>query len=144
MSERCIDANVFLKLVLKGEPHRVTARRLIDDTNRAGVEMIAPPMLPFEIDSVIRKQVYLGKMTNPQARKAFGFLDTVPIKVLDHPRLRERARDIAEQFNQSSVYDASYAALADLHACDFWTNDTRFYDAVKSVLTFVKHLRDYP
>ncbi|MBC8235742.1 hypothetical protein H8E77_39850 [bacterium] len=32
MSERCIDASVIVKLVLKGEPYRVTARRLVRES----------------------------------------------------------------------------------------------------------------
>jgi len=35
MNERCIDASVIVKLVLKGEPHRVTARRLIRESTAA-------------------------------------------------------------------------------------------------------------
>jgi hypothetical protein len=42
------------------------------------------------------------------------------------------------------VYDATYAALAELRGCEFWTADKVFYDAVKGVLVFVKHLPDYP
>ena len=59
-------------------------------------------------------------------------------------QIRQRAREIAEQFNQPTVYDATYAALAELRGCDFWTADKLFYDAVKKVLTFVKYLPDYP
>jgi len=54
------------------------------------------------------------------------------------------ARDIAEQFNLPTVYDATYAALAELRGCEFWTADKVFYDTVKAVLTFVKYLPDYP
>jgi len=51
---------------------------------------------------------------------------------------------LAEQFNQRFVYDATYAALAELRGCEFWTADKTFYDAVKAALTFVKYLPDYP
>ncbi|MBM3235133.1 type II toxin-antitoxin system VapC family toxin [Candidatus Poribacteria bacterium] len=42
-----------------------------------------------------------------------------------------------------TVYDAAYAALAELRGCEFWTADKVFYDTVKAVLTFVKYLPDY-
>lgn len=41
MSERCIDASVIVKLALKGEPHRVTGRRLVRESTAAGIELIA-------------------------------------------------------------------------------------------------------
>jgi hypothetical protein len=42
------------------------------------------------------------------------------------------------------VYDATYAVLAELRGCEFWTADRVFYDAVKATLGFVKYLPDYP
>ena len=66
------------------------------------------------------------------------------MQLSSHPRLRQRTREIAEQFNQRAVYDASYAALAELRGCEFWTADKAFYDADKAALTFVKYLPDYP
>jgi predicted nucleic acid-binding protein len=38
---------------------------------------------------------------------------------------------MAERFNQRAVYDATYAALAELHGAEFWTADKAFYDAVR-------------
>lgn len=44
----------------------------------------------------------------------------------------------------SELCDATYAALAELRGCEFWTADKVFYDAVKATLSFVKYLPDYP
>ena len=63
---------------------------------------------------------------------------------MTHPQMRQRAREIARQFNQRKVYDATYAALAELRGCEFWTADKVFYDAVKAGLPFVRYLPDYP
>jgi len=54
-----------------------------------------------------------------------------------------RAREIARKFNQTRIYDSLYAALAELRACEFWTADKAFYDAVHNDLTFVKYLSNY-
>ena len=144
MNHRCVDASVVVKLALKGEPHRVKSRRLIRESTAAGIELIAPPMFESEVDTVIRKRVAAGKLSLQDAHGAYGVLDRAPVRITTHPNLRQRAREIAEQFNLSSVYDASYAALAELYGCEFWTADKVFYDAVKSVLTFVKYLPNYP
>jgi predicted nucleic acid-binding protein len=78
------------------------------------------------------------------AHKAYRVLDRAPVQIATHPDLRQKARDIAERFNLPTVYDATYAALAELRGCEFWTADRVFYDMVKAVLPFVKYLPDYP
>jgi predicted nucleic acid-binding protein len=108
------------------------------------IELIAPPLFENEVDSVIRKRVVTGKLSLQDAHKAYQVLDRAPVHIATHLNLRQRARDIAERFNLSTVYDATYAALAELRGCEFWTADKAFYDAVKEVLTFVKYLPDYP
>lgn len=143
MSELCIDASVVVKLVLKGEPYRVTARRLLRNCMANNVTFIAPPFFESDVDTVICKRVHDGKLSLADAKKAFAGLDKVTVQLLTHPNLRQRAREIAEQFNLRTVYDATYAALAELRGCEFWTADKVFYDAVKAVLTFVKYLPDY-
>jgi len=112
MSERCIDASVIVKLVLKGEPYRVTARRLVRESTAAGIELIAPPLFENEVDTVIRKRVVPGKLSLQDAYKAYNILDRAPVQIVTHSNLRQQARDIAEQFNLSTVYDATYTALA--------------------------------
>ena len=144
MSERCIDASVIVKLVLKGEPYRVTARRLVRESTAAGIELIAPPLFESEVDTVIRKRVVSGKLSLQDAYKAYNTLDRMPVQIVTHLNIRQRARDITEQFTLSTVYDATYAALAELRGCEFWTADKVFYNSVKAVLTFVKYLPDYP
>lgn len=144
MSKLCVDASVVVKLVLKGESHRVKARRLLRDCLVNNVTLIAPPLFASEVDTVIRKRVYEGTLSLANAKKAFAGLDKVPVQMVGHPDLRQRAREIAEQFNLRTVYDATYAALAELRGCEFWTADKVFYDVVKTALTFVKYLPDYP
>jgi len=78
------------------------------------------------------------------AQKAYAVLDRAPVQIVTHPNLRQRARELAEQFNQRTVYDATYAALADLRGCEFWTADRVFDEVVKRALPFVKYLADYP
>jgi hypothetical protein len=41
------------------------------------------------------------------------------------------------------VYDATYAALAELHGAEFWTADKAFFDTVHKDLKFVRYLPDY-
>jgi predicted nucleic acid-binding protein len=143
MNERCVDASVVVKLVLRGEPYREVAGRLIRETVAAGITLIAPPIFPTEVDTVIRRRVHDGRLRQADARRAYAILDRAPVQIRAHRDLRQRARDIAERFRQRTVYDATYAALADLYACEFWTADKAFFDAVSARLGFVKYLPNY-
>jgi predicted nucleic acid-binding protein len=144
MSEvRCVDASVAVKLVLKGETHRAAARKLLSESIRAGIELIAPPIFPAEVDSVIRRRVHDGLLEAAKGKAAQALLDQAPIQIRTHPELRRRAREIAERFNQRMVYDATYAALAELCDAEFWTADKVFHDAVYRELKFVRFLPDF-
>lgn len=144
MKEICVDASVIIKLAVAGEVHRSTARRLVRNSIAAGIRLIAPPFYVSEVDTAIRRRVYEGRWNTVAAANAFAVLDGAPVDVLTHPLMRSRAREIAEQFNQRTVYDSTYAALAELRGCDFWTADNTFYLDVRAALTFVRYLADYP
>lgn len=144
MPERCVDANIAVKWFIKGEAFRRKALKLLRESQAAGITLIAPPLFEMETDSVIQTRMVDGRTTPAVADRTLALLDTAPVVIATHPRLRQRAREIARQFHQRKVYDATYAALAELRGCEFWTADKVFYDAVKTVLSFVKYLPDYP
>ena len=143
MIECCVDANIAVKWVIDDEPFCNEALTFFMDTKLKGIEFIAPPIFPNEVDSVIRKRVFYLKMSIDEAHKAYMLIDQIPVKILDIFDVRQRAREIAEQFNQRSVYDATYAALAELRNCEFWTADKAFYNAVRTELKYVRYLPDY-
>lgn len=143
MTQRCVDASVAVKWAVRSEPFRKEALALLRDAEQAADVMVAPPLFASEADGAIRRRVFDGTMTPEEGRKAYAILDAAPVQIVDAPRVRQRARSIAAQFNQRLVYDATYAALTELRGCEFWTADKPFYDAVKSGLTFVKYLGDY-
>jgi len=142
--ERCVDASIAVKWAVKGEPFRGKAQAFLRDAAARNIRLIAPPHFVSEVDSAIRKRVFDGKMVSAEAEKAYTILDAAPVRIVEVSHLRQRAREIAELSNQRFVYDATYAALAELCGCEFWTADKVFYDKVKAVLTFVKYLPDYP
>ena len=144
MAERCIDANVAIKWFIKGEAFRRTALRFLRESLLAGITLIAPPLFESAIDGIVQTRLAEGRTTPEAADSTFALLDSAPVVIVTHSRLRQRAREIARQFNQRKVYDSTYAALADLRGGEFWTADKVFYDAVKAALPFVKYLPDYP
>lgn len=58
MTERCVDANVAIKWVIATESDREKALALLQDSVHAGIALIAPPLFPVEVDSIIRTRVH--------------------------------------------------------------------------------------
>jgi predicted nucleic acid-binding protein len=142
-SEIVLDASIAVRYAVKGEPFRQKARRFVGDCGQQGVRLLAPPLFESEADSAIRWYVHQGTLTRAAGHTAQTILNSLPVHLRSDPRVRPRAREIAEQFSQDRVYDSTYAALAEVLGCEFWTADKAFYDAVKGSLTFVHYLGDY-
>lgn len=142
--ELCVDASIAVKWVIEREVYRKKALKLLRESRAAGFTLIAPPLFEMEIDSIIQTRLAEGRITLQVAKRSLAQLDTAPVFIKTHVYLRQRAREIARSFRQRKVYDATYAALADLRGCEFWTADKAFYNDVKSGLSFVRYLPDYP
>jgi predicted nucleic acid-binding protein len=143
MLELCIDASVAVKWVLRDEMWRKKARKLLFDSIKSDIMLIAPPLFEYETESVLQERLYSGKLTITEVNVAIEKLNSVGVQVINHTGMIKCARDIARSFNQPKIYDSLYAALAELRGCEFWTADKVFYDAVKSTLSFVRYLPDY-
>jgi len=144
LPERCVDASLGIKWVVRGEPWRKKARKFLRDSIATGIILIAPPLFEYETESVLQRRLQSGAMTISETDTALARLSAIGVQTLAHPDMIKRARDIARQFNQPNIYDALYAALAELRSCEFWTADKAFYAAVNSGLSFVKYLLHYP
>ncbi len=54
-----------------------------------------------------------------------------------------RAIELAEQYSLPATYDAHYLALAERNQCEYWTADTRLWNAIAGKLNWVYLLGDY-
>ncbi|MFB0545849.1 MAG: type II toxin-antitoxin system VapC family toxin [Anaerolineae bacterium] len=144
MPERCVDASVAIKWVVRGEAWRKKARAFLRDCIAKGFTLVAPPMFEYETGSVLQRLLQSEMFTVKETDVALTRLAAIGMQTVTHPDMVRRARAIAQQFNQPNIYDALYAALAELRGCEFWTADKAFYEAVKAGLPFVKYLPDYP
>ena len=143
MTEQVIDASVASKWVVKGEPFRNQARQLLRDARLRGIMLIGPPLLEYEVESTLKRRLYYGRVPITAVDASLSAFYRVGVQIVTHHDIVARAREIARRFKQERIYDALYAALAELHGCEFWTADKMFSDAVKRGLPFVKHLPDY-
>jgi predicted nucleic acid-binding protein len=141
--EICVDASLAVKVVVT-EWDSDKADALFDQWANEGKQLIAPVFFEVETDSILRQKAAVRKELTPeQAGAAFGKLRALPIQQVSEPAQRKRAWEIATDFGLTTVYDATYLALAELRGCEFWTADERLFNAVKDKFSFVKWLGLY-
>ena len=141
--EVCVDASVAIKVVVS-EADSDKADALFDQWAREEKQLIAPVFFEVETDSILCQKVALRReLSTDEAQRAFASLRALPIKTRHSAEQRERAWEIAREFQFPTVYDATYLALAELSHCDFWTADEKLFKQVRDKLTFVQWLGNY-
>ncbi len=131
----CVDAGLVIKLVT-AEEDSALAEQLFAQWKAHHTEMIAPAFAAAEVDSVLRQKVVRGELTQPAADAAFQLARRLPITFDGDTDYRERAWEIAKQFQFSQAYDAAYLALAEQRGCEFWTADKKLRERVKDTEQF--------
>ena len=139
-TEVCVDASLAIKVVVP-EAGSDRADALFNQWADEETQLIAPMFFEVETDSILRQKASLRReLTADQAQRAFASL---PIKTRHSAEQRDRAWEIASEFQFPTVYDATYLALAELSQCEFWTADEKLFKQVRDKLTFVQWLGNY-
>lgn len=130
-----MDASLAIDALLGAPPRKARALRFLGVCNARGIVLIVPPTFSSEADTAARQIIACGHLPAATAPLVFAALDALPLDVaLDAAELeavRKRARQIADELCLGSVYDATYAALAEARGCQFWTTNAKFADAAK-------------
>lgn len=114
-----LDASTAAAFVLSDEDLHAAADACLAALQSQNVQLIAPPLFESEFDGILRRRVYTGKSTPQAAAAALHVVDGLQIEIVYDPATRVLARSIGERLNRMRVYDATYAALAQLRGCDF-------------------------
>jgi predicted nucleic acid-binding protein len=126
------------------EPDSDRADALFEEWADEGKELIAPAFFEVETDSILRQKATVRReLSAEQAEAAVFKLQALPIQQFTVSGQRKRAWEIAAEFGASTVYDATYLELAELHGCEFWTADQRLFNQVKDRLSYVRFLGAY-
>jgi predicted nucleic acid-binding protein len=135
----CVDASLVIKLVVE-ETYSSETRTLWREWFQEGRTIAAPPLLRYEVTSVLRKHVTRGLRTAMESRNALKLALAFDIQYIEPANFHQQAFDWADTLGRPATYDTHYLALAEHLACDFWTADERLVNAVQSTLPWVKWL----
>lgn len=142
MNEIVIDASITNSFALPQQESHAPALALIVALAKTHTRLCAPVLWESEVDSYIRRLEYNKIITKESGNAALSAVKALEVEVIYLPSIRARALALGRQLNRARVYDCTYAALAQIRSCDFWTADKRFYNAAKSTFSWVKLLNE--
>ena len=126
----CFDASAALAFALQDEAQHGGAVALVRALVAQDATICAPALFAYECDSVLRLRVWKGEMTETEAAEARHFIDALGVEIEYNAADRDRAREIARQYDQPHTCDAAYAAHAEARGVEMITTDKPFYEAV--------------
>lgn len=103
------------------------------------MDLIAPPLFPYEVMNALLKAIRRGRLSPEDGREMMDIFQELGIPVAEAPR--QRVWELAYNFHLSS-YDGSYLALAEARETDLLTGDHRLYNAVRDRLSWVHWIED--
>ena len=120
-----IDSNLIAAVVLP-LPYSDRATQKIIAWKRAGAELLAPVLLEYEIEAILRKAVVAQWLTTDLAAEAMCQVLALNVRyVTPTAHLHERALRWADRLGHSKAYDAQYLALAEQEGIELWTAERR-------------------
>jgi predicted nucleic acid-binding protein len=139
-----VDTSIVLKWVLD-EPVSATALELLNRWIHEGIVIQAPALLTYEVANALFQRVRKGEITVAKATQALEdvLFPELVLNFLEYAELSKRAITLAQQYSLAATYDAHYLALAEHAKCEYWTADSRLYNAVRDKLPWVRQLTEY-
>jgi predicted nucleic acid-binding protein len=119
-----VDASVGVKLFLKEEGSEEAEAIFARLGGADPIVLAAPDFFFIECANVFRTRVHRRLMTAEQAREAFMILQSLPLQGVASAELASVAFDFALAHGLS-VYDATYAALAERLGAPLVTADEK-------------------
>ena len=139
-----VDTSIAIKWVLN-EDDSALALALLAEWKNKKMAMLAPALLAYEASNTLYQNVRRGKITLDTAELSMTkvIFAGLQLDFSQDPVLGVRAIELANNFSLLATYDAYYLALAERERCEFWTADTRMWNAVKGKFAWVRWMGDY-
>lgn len=134
-----VDTSVAFKWTDENEESRNIALKILQDHIQNKVKIIVPQLIFYELANSWATKTKLSVSTIKSNLKRLKKADLT----IEPPsfELMVKAVEFSKKY-QVSVYDASYAVLAQAKKCNLITADTKFVNQVN--LPYVKTLTGYP
>ena len=139
-----VDTSIVIKWVLD-EPDSAIAVALVMKWFNEGTQILAPALLAYEVANVLHQRVRKGSITGDEAEQMLTYLleDALVLEFTQNAFLRVRAIQLARLCSLSAAYDPHFLALAEHKKCDYWTADSRLWNALGGKFPWVRRLSDY-
>ncbi|MEM2997191.1 MAG: type II toxin-antitoxin system VapC family toxin [Candidatus Bathyarchaeia archaeon] len=137
-----IDASVAAKWIIPGEPWEAEARGLMEKIASGEVEAYAPPLLPYEVASVISRAISRGVINLSEGAEALKALGQLGLKITaigwdDQAEILEIATT-----SKLTIYDSAYLQLSKRVAAKLITADDELKSRGENITEIVL-LRDF-
>jgi predicted nucleic acid-binding protein len=106
--------------------------------------LMAPCLILAEVTNAFYRRVVRREMDLATAVAALHVVLGFGIEIREDPGLHARAMELSHQLKRPTTYDCHYLALAEIHNCDLWTADERFYNSAKETMHHVKWIGNPP
>jgi predicted nucleic acid-binding protein len=105
--------------------------------------LIAPCLMLTELTNAFYKRVVRREVDLATGIAALHVVLEFAIEIREEPGLHSRAMELSHELKRPTTYDCHYLALAEIHNCELWTGDERFYNSVKETMHQVKWIGNY-
>ena len=137
-----MDASLAAKWIFP-ESYSQEALDLLAAQAKARSRIVAPPLLPIEVTTIVRQRMVRGGLPLPDARQRLNRFLSFPVTLAAPLALHDEALIVAATYGLPAVYDAHYLVLAKLLSCDLWTDDRRLLNTLTGKAPFVKWIGHY-
>ena len=142
MKKVCIDASIAVAW-LSYDIFSERANNLWKEWSKEGVELLAPPIFPAEVMSVLRQQVISKKILPEEGEEAFSIYMDIPVRIVDGFKMYRAAWQLVKDLNLPACYDTQYLAVAELEVCEYWTLDMKLINLIQGEYNRVKWVGNY-
>lgn len=105
--------------------------------------LIAPCLMLTEVTNAFYKRIVRREVDLATGIAALHVVLEFAIEIREEPGLHSRAMELSHELKRPTTYDCHYLALAEIHNCELWTGDERFYNSVKEIMHQVKWIGNY-
>ena len=138
----CVDASLILSWLLPAEQSEA-ADALFERWSRKNIRLITAPIFYAEVTSVLREQVYFGRLLPEEGEQALTRYLRLDVESISGNRVCTLAWELAKKFNLRRTYDMQYVAVAELRDCEMWTSDRKLINSLRGKMPRIRWAGEY-